>query len=257
MPALGLATDLAMALDPVRLAERAGITPDPWQVQALRSMSPRQLFNVHRQGGKSTVAAVKACHAALYQPGSLVLMLSPSLRQSGELFRKAVGLYHALGRPVAAASETALSLTLANGSRIVSLPGSEATVRGFSAVNLLIVDEASRVADGLYYSIRPMLAVSGGSLLALSTPFGNRGWWHAAWTSEEPWERFEVPAEACPRIPASFLEEERRSMGQWWFDQEYLCRFADAQDSVFRYDDIVAALTLEVRPLFPFPGGTA
>jgi len=245
-----IATDLARALDAAELAHAAGIEPDPWQAAVLRSASPRLLLNCCRQSGKSTTTAALAVHTALYEPGALVLLLSPSLRQSGELFKKAVSIYQALGRPVPAASETALSLTLANGSRIVSLPGTEATVRGYSAVQLLIVDEASRVADELYMSVRPMLAVSGGSLLALSTPWGNRGWWYEAWRSEEPWERYEVPATDCDRIPASFLEEERHSMGAWWYSQEYECRFADAQDSVFRYDDILAALSPDVAPLF-------
>ncbi len=245
-----LATDLALALDPVRLAEAAGYTCDPWQARALRSAASRQLYNVTRQGGKSTVAAVSAAHTALYTPGALVLMLSPSLRQSGELFKKAVGIYQALGRPIPAASETALSLTLANGSRIVSLPGTEATVRGYSAVQLLIVDEASRVADELAMSVRPMLAVSGGRLLALSTPWGNRGWWYEAWRSAEAWERFEVPVTDCPRIPAAFLEEEQRSMGDWWYRQEYGCKFMDAIDAVFRQADIDAAVSADVAPLF-------
>jgi len=248
MPALGLATDLALALDPVRLTEAAGYTCDPWQAQALRSAASRQLYNVTRQGGKSTVAAVSAAHTALYTPGALVLMLSPSLRQSGELFKKAVSIYQALGRPVPAASETALSLTLTNGSRIVSLPGTEATVRGYSAVQLLIVDEASRVADELYRSVRPMLAVSGGSLLALSTPFTKRGWWYEAWRSDELWERYEVPATDCPRIPAAFLEEERRGMGAFYFAAEYECQFLDSESQAFRREDIDNAFSEEVEP---------
>ena len=65
---------------------------------------------------------------------------------------------------------------------MVALPGNEMTTRGYSDVGLLVVDEASRVSDELYYSIRPMLAVSGGRLIALSTPWGARGWFHAAWT---------------------------------------------------------------------------
>ena len=39
-------------------------------------------------------------------------------------------------------------------------------------------------------------------------------------------------------------------MGHWWYEQEYLCRFMDAQDAVFRHDDIQAALTPDVSPLF-------
>ena len=69
------------------------------------------------------------------------------------------------------------------------------------------------MADELYMAVRPMLAVSGGRLVAMSTPFGTRGWWYEAWESSEPWERYEVPATMCPRISAEFLEEERRSMG--------------------------------------------
>jgi len=244
---MGIAIDLALALDPGLLAREAGITPDPWQERLLRSDSPRILLNCCRQSGKSTISALLAAHTALYHPGSLVLVLSPTLRQSQELFRKCLAVYRALDRPVPAEAETKLSLELENGSRIISLPGKESTTRGFSAVALLVVDEAARVPDELYYSIRPMLAVSGGRLAALSTPFGTRGWWYEAWRSAEPWERYEVPATECPRIPAAFLEEERRNLGEWWFRQEYCCEFLDAETQAFRREDIDAAFREEVE----------
>lgn len=47
-------------------------------------------------------------------------------------------------------TESALRLELQNGSRIISLPGKEQTVRGFSGVRLLAIDEAARVPDELY-----------------------------------------------------------------------------------------------------------
>ncbi len=144
-------------------------------------------------------------------------------------------------------SESALRLELPNGSRIVSLPGKEATIRSYSGVRLLIVDEASRVPDELYYAIRPMLAVSGGRLIALSTPFGSRGWWYEAWQNGEGWERYRVPATDCPRITSEFLDEERRTLGQWWFDQEYLCEFLEVQSQAFRREDIDAAFEEETE----------
>jgi len=242
-----LATDLAMALDPVALVARGGMTPDPWQARVLRSTSRRLLLNASRQSGKSTTTAGKAVHTALYAPGSLSLLLSPSLRQSGELFRKCLDLYRALGRPTPAESESKLSLELDNGSRIVSLPGTDGSIRGYSGVDLLAVDEASRVEDALYMAVRPMLAVSGGVLLALSTPFGTRGWWYEAWRSEEPWERYEVPAAECPRISPAFLEEERRTMGSFWFDQEYGCQFLDAISQAFTRAEVDLAFTEEVQ----------
>jgi len=176
-----IASDLARALDPVLLAAQVGIVPDPWQANVLRSSSSRLLLNCSRQSGKSTITSVLAVHTALYEAGSLVLLLSPSLRQSGELFKKCLTTYKDLGRPVAPESETALTLTLDNGSRIVSLPGSkDGNIRGYSGVNLLVIDEAAWVVESLYMSVRPMLAVSGGRMLALSTPHGTRGWFYEA-----------------------------------------------------------------------------
>ncbi len=232
-PVLPVGADLAVA---------AGLDPDPWQAQVLASTAPRVLLNASRQSGKSTITALLAVAEALREPGALVLLLSPSLRQSSELFKKALSTYRVLDRPVPAVAETALALELANGSRIVSLPGKEATIRGYSGVRLLIVDEASRVPDDLYLAVRPMLAVSGGRLLALSTPFGKRGWWWEAWRGAEPWERYEVPATACPRIAPEFLAEEERTLGAFWFEQEYLCKFLDAESQAFRHEDVERAL---------------
>lgn len=245
-----LKDDLRRALDPVPLASECGLDPDGWQRDVLRSSAPRMLLNCSRQSGKSTTTAVLAVHRAAYSPNSLVLLLSPALRQSQELFQKCAMVYKALAGTVPSKAESALRLELENGSRIVSLPGTEKTVRGYSGVDLLIIDEAARVEDELYYAVRPMLAVSGGRLVALSTPFGMRGWWYEAWRSSEAWERYEITASDCPRISPEFLEEERRTIGEWWFAQEFLCQFRDTVDQVFRSEDIDAALDNDEEPLF-------
>ena len=119
----------AIPEDRVAFAEALGIQPDEWQAEALRSDAPRQIYNTARQSGKSTTAAILAMHTVLCQPASLVLLLSPTLRQSGEIFRKCLDVYRDAGCLVAPVSETALTLTLANSSRLVSLPGQEGTVR--------------------------------------------------------------------------------------------------------------------------------
>jgi len=250
---MSIASDFLMALDPVLMAQASGIIPDDWQSDVLRSSSSRQLLNCSRQVGKSTITGVMACHTVLYIPGSLVLLLSPSQRQSQELFRKCLDVYRALDRPVAPEAESALRLELENGSRIVSLPGKEGTIRGLSGVTLLIIDEASRVPDGLYMSVRPMLAVSGGRLVLLSTPFGTRGFFWEAWRNRHEWDYYEIPATSCPRISPEFLDEEQRTMGEWWYEQEYLCKFLDAQGAAFRSEDIEKIVDPEVElwPLLP------
>jgi len=246
-----IAADLAEALDPVVFARRAGLEPDGWQAAVLRSVSPRVLLNCSRQSGKTTATALLGLHRALYVPNSLVLILSPSLRQSAEFFRTLSVLYTRIGARVPAKAESALRLELGNGSRVISLPASEATVRGFAAVDLLLIDEASRVPDALYRSVTPMLATSSGRLIGLGTPYGQRGWWHEAWTQGEDWERVRITANDVPRIPAAWLETERRSMPAWVFAQEYEGVFGETDEALFSLDLIDAAITDQVAPLFP------
>jgi hypothetical protein len=251
---VSLAQDLRLALDRVSFAKRLGLKPDPWQENLLRSTSDRVLLNCCRQSGKSTMSGVIALHRALYHPGSLILCLAPALRQSQELFGKIASFYRDLGRPVSPVGERKLSLELENGSRIVTLPGTDKTIRGFSGVSLLIVDEASRVADELYFAVRPMLAVSGGALMMLTTPYGKRGVFFEEWTSgssaSAAWERYEVPATECPRIRPEFLEEERNALPGWVYRQEYECSFEETEDQVFTTEMVERAVTSEVTPLF-------
>src|SRR5712692_3299583 len=226
--------------DPDRLMTMAGTPPDPWQQELLQTDAARMLLLCSRQAGKSTVAAALALRVALLEPRSPILILSPTDRQSGELFRKILDGYRALGRPVPAVGETLHHLQLANGSRILSLPGTEKTVRCFSGVRLLIIDEAARADDALYFAVRPMLAVSKARLIALSTPFGKRGWFHDAWHSDEEWRRQRITADEVPRITPEFLAEERRALGDRWYRQEYFCSFEETIDAVFREEDIQA-----------------
>ena len=236
---------------PLEAARCAGVEQDPWQPDLLGSDARQIVMLASRQSGKSTITAVMATHRAVSVPGSLVLLLAPALRQSQELFRKVKDVYLALGAAVPADVENRLTLELANGSRIVALPGKEQTIRGFSGVDLLIEDEAARVPDELYQAVRPMLAVSGGQIILLSTPFGKRGFFYQEWAEGgDAWKRVRVTADMCPRIPREWLEAERKSIGDWWFRQEYLTEFVDTLDQVFATDDIMRALDDDVKPLF-------
>jgi len=240
------------ALSPVIFSrERLNISPDPWQEQVMMSPDKRILLNCSRQSGKSTIAAIIALHTALYRPNALILLISPSLRQSSELFKKVTENLKKLQPKQKLNEDNKLSMTLDNGSRVVSLPSGEATIRGFSGATLIIEDEASRVDDNLYRAIRPMLAVSGGRLFLMSTPWGKRGHYFEEWTGVNDWTRIEIPATKCPRIRPEFLDEERRALGDWWYQQEYMCHFGETTDSLFSYELIQASLSDDIEPLFP------
>jgi hypothetical protein len=241
---------LRYALDPATWAEeRLGFKPDPWQARAMRSTAPRRIWNCSRQSGKSSTSALIGLHRAIYCPASTVLLLSPSLRQSSELFDKVMAFASRLP-DLEKTESTKMHLRLANESRILSLPGSEQTVRGFSAISILIIDEAGQVPDLLYMSVRPMLAVSNGALLLLSTPRGRQGFFYREWTSKgSTWERSQVAATECPRISQEFLDEELAAMGQKFWAQEYMCSF-EAADSGFDEALVRQCISEDVKPLF-------
>ena len=249
------ATKLRHAVDPVAFAiERLGFQPDPWQARLLRSSRRHVLLNCSRQSGKTTSTAVVALHRAFHVPGSLVLLISPSLRQSRELFVKVADFRRVLeGAPDGPRllEDNKLSMRFENGSRIVALPSSESTIRGFSAVDLVVEDEAARVSEETYLAIRPMLAVSGGRLILMSTPFGNRGHFYHSWLNGgDAWERTRITAAECPRISPEFLDEERAALGEWRFQQEYCGVFVEGEDQIFSQDAITRAISSEVEPLF-------
>jgi hypothetical protein len=245
------ATLEAIRADGSAMMTLAGMTPDGWQTTLLRSSSDRVLVCASRQVGKSQTSAALALKVALLDE-ALVLLLSPSLRQSSELFLKVLALYRDLGRPVPTVRprDNSLRLDLGNGSRIISLPGTESTIRGYSGAALLVIDEAARVSDDLYLSVRPMLAVSGGSLVCVSSAYAKMGWYFEEFTGTNRWERYRILATECPRISPAFLEEERAAMGDLFFRREYECEFSEATDAVFRQIDIDAMGSDDVEPWF-------
>jgi hypothetical protein len=283
--------------DPAYGLRKLGMEPDSWQDGLLRSDARQSLVCCSRQSGKSRTAAALALNTALLQPGSLTLLVSRAQRQSAELLRKVKEIHQALRggdadgagrngrarrpfRPLplkqwqamearyeaseaperSTVRDSVLSVEFGNGSRIISLPGKPDPIVGYSSVTLLIIDEAARTGDELYYALRPFLAVSRGRLVALSTPQGKRGWFYADWVRCEDaerkglppsWRRVLVTAEQCPRITPEFLAEEKAEIGPRWWRQEYFCSFEDTVDSVFAGDDIRGCVSADVKPLFP------
>lgn len=229
---------------------RLRFAADEAQAAVLRSEAKRGIMNCSRQWGKSTIAAAKALHRACTRPKSLVLVASPTERQSAEFLLKVEELMVPLQIAPRGDGHNRISVLLPNGSRIVGLPGTEETVRGFSAVSMLIVDEAALVEDRMFNALRPMLAIGEGDIWLISTPRGRRGFFYETWEFGGPdWTRFSVPGTDCARISRRFLEESRAVMGASWFAQEFLCEFVDNELGTFDRDLIQRALDPYVIPL--------
>jgi hypothetical protein len=240
-----MAIDLARALDPAIIGVDVGLTLDPWQATLLRERPRRSLLLCARQTGKSTVTGLTCLHTAIYEAPAFVIVVSPSQRQSAEMLRTIMGFHARLEGAPALHAESVLKVEFRNGSRIVALPGTERTIRGYSAADCVVIDEAARVPDELIAAVRPMMATrAGGRLIALTTPAGKRGWFYEAWLGVK------ISASDCPRITPEFLAEELKELGAQRFAEEYGLEFLDNDEAVFPHDVITRAFTIDVRPLW-------
>ena len=245
-----VAAAMRWALDPAAWAADAlNWTADPWQAELLRSPAKQIAVCCSRQAGKSTTTAILAAHTALFQPGALILLTSPSQRQASELLKRIHGVLSAPGVASKLVADAVTSLEMANGSRIVSLPASPDVVRGYSRPALIVEDEAAFAPDELNMALRPALAASPrGRYILLSTPAGRTGHFHSACHSPD-WQQFRVTAYDCPRISKEFLDQELREHGDLYFAREFLCQFSDAEFSFFGSDLIAAAFECTAAPL--------
>lgn len=167
------------------LRDKAGnvCTLDDPQRKILNPQNRRVCLNCHRQWGKSTISSLLCFHRALFYPRALCLLVAPSLRQSSENFRKVSDALGTMTPKPELEEDTKLTLKFSNGSRIISLPGSQKTVRGFTAPDLIIIDEAGQAEDELFGALLPMLSSNpDGRLILASTPWGKRVFFYNIFT---------------------------------------------------------------------------
>jgi hypothetical protein len=246
-PLAALALDVCP--DPVEWARRAfGFQPDPVQCEILHCPNQELMLCCTRQYGKSRITAIKALHFALRNPGAFILVAGPTARQSGEWILKTDLMLRHLGIE-ARGERIGYGLNLPNGSRLVGLPGHADNVRAYSAVSLLIFDEAAFIKDKVYEALLPMLAVSRGSLWQMSTPNGQIGYFYEDWHRVDPAvAHFRVTAPECPRIPPEFLARQKLRLGEVAFKRDYLCEFAPNAIQIFTRDLIDRCLDYEFEP---------
>ena len=230
--------------------DKLNFEADAAQAQILAADAKRGILNCSRQWGKSTTSAIKAVHHAYFNPKASSSSPVRAFVKARNFSKKAEKAVAQLGIRVRGEGVNQCSIQLPNGWSIIGLPESEGTIRGFSAVSLLMIDEASRVSDDLYHALRPMLAVSSGSLWLMSTPNGKSGFFYREWSGDKDWVRIKATAEECPRIPAAFLDEERETLSEDMYRQEYGCEFMSGEGSLFDEAEITARLSARVKPLW-------
>lgn len=234
------------------LMRAGGFEPDDWQVEFAESPDLRKMVVAGRQSGKTTVCSAAILETPLRIPESTTVVASRTLRQTARMLARARRLFRRVelsGLDIGGVTITNRDVTairFSNGSEVLALPGTADNVRG-ETVHRMVVEEGAFVPDELFNAVTPMMATTGGDILAISTAYAELGWFYSEWTDPASgWHKQLVTSWDITRIPREFLEAERRRMPAHVFAREYECVFQAAVGGVFRLDDLAALPADEV-----------
>ena len=270
---------------PTEYIRGLGFDPFEWQAEVfepeeLPAEGDRVALLCCRQAGKSTVVSGDTLHISRFQQRSRSLIICPAQDQSKEVMKKVEDFMYLDEHLPATKHDNTFEKEFVTGSRIIALPGTERSVRGYSSPALIFFDEAARVLDTTYKAARPMLTACAGAIIAATTPWGKRGWFYRLWVNPKSkwrkilvrvrwdehnghlvehmpedefkayWAERGVSAYYSPRHSKAWCEEELGAHGPVSYKQEYCCEFLEDAYSMFNMDDVMASLRAEQADIF-------
>jgi molybdopterin-binding protein len=240
---------LERSLDPAaRLAHWMGHAPDPWQVEAFTTQATEVAMRVGRQSGKTSVLAARSVEE-LHIPESLTICVAPAERQAKIIARE---IARQLRRTDLVITRSTLTeLEMSNGARVVALPSTSDTIRGYPSVSLLIIDECAFLqgeggGEDLIAGVLPMLT-SRGQVYFSSTPAGKNNFFARLFLDAKPGDgvhRIIVRGTDIPRL-AEKVERMRRTLSATKFRQEIEVEMLADGQSYFDLSVIEAATSQE------------
>lgn len=252
---MNLNREIAYRIDPALWVRMVlGVTPTAWQEQFLRARRGASILVLTaRQVGKTTAAAWAMTHTALFEPGSLSVVACPAQRQSAEAVRKVRDVLHQCGAKIV--TDNVFGLELANGARVLALPGSDDSIRGLTVDGWIIADEAAQLKLNLMSALRPMRARRPKARLAmLSTAWSRIDPFWSAWESSGDWMRIKATVDEHPSLfPQTFLDDERVNLGEEGYKREYLGIPAGGHVSPFTWHMYERATQSLPSAIFDFP----
>lgn len=214
----------------------------PHQLEFMTNTSRIVVVASARQIGKSTACAIKAIHTA-FAGQSKVLVVSPSLRQSGLMFatiRQMIGESDLLRGSLV--DDTKTYIRLSNGSELWCLPDSPAQIRGFSKVKTVVVDEANFCSQELLRAVQySLLTISDSQLLMISSPWSIDHWFYRYFQDGQSGKdktvtSFHYTFEASPLIEKDYIERMKDKITEEEYKTEILGEWIGDQDAYFDYE---------------------
>ena len=188
-----------------------------------------------RQWGKSLLGQNLLLFWLLQSPNQKGCWISPIYNQAKKVFQE---LSDASQSIIQSSNKAELTIKFVNGSTVQFLSSERPdSVRGFS-FHYMVVDEAAYVNErGFETAILPTLTALGKKCLIISTP-KSKNWFYKYYLKgsdvSTDYISFRGQSTDNPYIDQSFIAEQRLSLPDDIFRQEYLAEFTDAGSEVFR-----------------------
>ncbi len=246
-----------MSEESVLLKSRAILLP--YQLRWVEDNAPFKVWLAARQIGKSFSIAMEAIIESIERK-STNLILSASERQSHEVMLKVYMLLEYLNvrseEIIRAERETREEAVLPGGSRIISLPASPDTVRGFSGNVFLDEFAFHRDSREIWRAMYPAVT-RGYKVRITSTPNGRQNMFYDIWEQNSGFSKHKVDIHGAVRDGLKVdIEELRRGItdpDSW--AQEFECRFLDEATAYVTYDMIAACEDEGATAVIPAEAG--
>jgi len=232
-----------------------------YQEKLMKEDADRIIINKSRQIGISSFYAFKSLIGAMN--GKKIIIVSPSEKQSNNFLNYAkecyVNIVNRLKDRISFVGDGLVRFThedmwFEGGGRMLSLPNSSKTIRGFTG-DEVIMDEVAHIdnANELYEAVAPMI-IRGGKITLISTPLGENGLFAEYWRGAEAkgFKKVLINYRECPDFTEDKMAVARKSMDELSWRQEYENEFLGTVDAYFPMDLIGRCVDPELT-LWEYP----
>src|SRR3990167_2835628 len=224
-----------MTINETKLRERISFKPFKEQEEILACNEREVTISCGRRFGKSAICGYLALKTLL-QPNKKIWIVAPTYDLTNKVFEYVVRFL------IKVAPEAQGAISYRPYPRIKFLTS---TLEGRSAenstgllgeeVDLLIVDEASRIPRHIYDTyLYPVTSTRQGRIILISTPFG-KNWFYEHWIeAKSRGAAFNFSSKQSPYFPKEEWEYAKTRLPEMVFRQEYEAVFLEDAATVFR-----------------------
>lgn len=237
-------------------------TPYKKQREIHNKLYEQDIFGVvvvcGRQVGKTLLGINQALKWSLEKKNQTIMFVLPTDSQANKVYKQIIDAI--ITAPVVSSykgQSGSAEVIFTNGSKILFRSAlQENSLRGYSN-DYLIIDEAAFIDENIINMILiPTLTVKGKKILILSTPKG-KNWlfkFYNKFISDNSWSSFKFTSYDSPYVNKKFLDDQKVSLPEEIFAQEYLAEFVDKANIFKNLDDIMTLTEIPHSNEKPFIG---